>query len=257
MSFGVPQKVCEVLFSTLQKAKHHIKTGFGRSDAVYGDEQVPVMGIGQGNGLGPTLWCLILTILFRMMQKAGHGVSMVSALLLSLIQLVGFAFVDDKDLFCACKTVTTSGESLSPDFQAALHRWTGGLIATGGSIAAEKSLYYLIDFEWNGSEWVYRNEEDLLGEFSIQNKYDVQTPLVRYEASHADKTLGVYIAMDGNEDAEIKPLTELSKKFSNQLRTAKCAKNSSMYILQYSLMKTFEYPMTVTQLSGSSVPSTP
>ena len=33
MSFGVPQQVCKVLFSTLQKARHHIKTGFGRSEA--------------------------------------------------------------------------------------------------------------------------------------------------------------------------------------------------------------------------------
>ena len=75
-----------------------------------------------------------------MTQKAGHGVSMVSALSLSLIQLVGFAFVDDTDLFCAGKTATTLGETLSPDFQAALQRCTGGLIATGGSIAAEKSF---------------------------------------------------------------------------------------------------------------------
>lgn len=144
MSFGVPQKLCRVLFSTLQKAKHHIKTEFGRSEAVYGNEAVPIMGI--GNGLGPTLWCLISTIMFRMMQKAGHGVSMISVLSLSLIQLVGFAFVNDTDLFCAGKTATTSGEVLSPDFQAALHRWTGGLIATG-SITAEKSFCYLIDFK--------------------------------------------------------------------------------------------------------------
>ena len=72
---------------------------------------------------------------------------MISALSLSLIQLVGFAFGDDNDLFCAGKTFTTSGENLSPDFQAALHNWTGGQIATGGSIAAEKSFCYLIDFE--------------------------------------------------------------------------------------------------------------
>ena len=112
MSFGVSQQVCKV-FSTLQKAKHHIKTGVERSEAVYDDEQVPIMQIGQGNGLGPTLWCLISTILFRMMQKAGHGVSMVSDLSLSLIQLVGLAFVDDTDLFCAGKTATTSGKNLS------------------------------------------------------------------------------------------------------------------------------------------------
>ena len=111
-----------------------------------------------------------------MMQKAGHGVSMISALSLSLIQLVGFAFVDDTDLFCAGKTNTTSGEALSPDFQASLHRWTRGLIATGGSIAAEKSFCYLIDFKWNGSSWEYRKVEELPGEFNPKQRWDSGYP---------------------------------------------------------------------------------
>ena len=38
MSCGVLQKVHNVLFSTLQKAKHHIKTSFGRSGAVCRNE---------------------------------------------------------------------------------------------------------------------------------------------------------------------------------------------------------------------------
>ena len=52
--------------------------------------------------------------------------------------------------------------------------------------------------------------------------------------------------MDGIEEAEIEYLTTLSEKFGHQLRTAKCEKKVSMYTLQYSLMKTFEYPMVVT-----------
>ena len=61
MSFGVLHLVCKVLFQTLQQAKHHIKTGFGRSEAVYGNEDASLSGIGQGNGLGPTLWAIIST----------------------------------------------------------------------------------------------------------------------------------------------------------------------------------------------------
>ena len=57
----------------------------------------------------------------------------------------------------------------------------------------------------------YRKVEDFPGEFSIQNKDGVQTPLVRHKASHAYKTLEVCIAMDGNEDAEIRHLTTLSE----------------------------------------------
>ena len=86
------------------------------------------------------------------------------------------------------------------------------------------------------------------GEFTIQNKDGIQAPLKRYEVSHADKTLGVFIAVDGNEEAEIEHLKKLSEKFGHQLRTAKCEKNASMYTLQYSLMKTFKYPMVATQL---------
>jgi len=252
MSFGVPQKVCKVLFYTLQKAKHHIKTGFGRSEAVYDNEEVPIMGIVQGNGLGPTLWCLISTIIFRMMEKAGHGVSMVSALSLTLVQLVGFAFVDDTDLFCAAKMSYTTAEVLSVDFQAALHQWTGGLIATGGAIAPEKSFCYLIDFLWTGSTWKYRKLEDLPREFTIQDKTGSTFPLQRYEVSYADKTLGVHIAMDGNKDAEIVYLTKVSATFGQQLRTAKCEKNAAIYALQFSLMKPLEYPMVVTQLDEAT-----
>ena len=57
-----------------------------------------------------------------MMTKAGHVVSMLSALSLTLVQLVGFASVEDTDLFSVGQTATTSGENLSVDFQVALHR---------------------------------------------------------------------------------------------------------------------------------------
>ena len=161
---------------------------------------------------------------------------MISALSLSLTQLLGFAFVDDTDLFCAGKTSTTTSEALSPDFQAALHRWTGDQIATGGSIAAEKLFCYLIDFKWNGSSWEYRKVDELSGQFSIQNKDGIQANLDRY-------------AMDDNEEAEIEHLTTLSENFGHQLRTAKCEKN---HTFQYSLMNFFEYPMVATQLDEST-----
>ena len=69
VSSGVPQMIYRVLFQTLQQAKYHIKTGVERSGAVYGDEAVPISGIGQRNILGPTLWALMSTKLLRIMEK--------------------------------------------------------------------------------------------------------------------------------------------------------------------------------------------
>ena len=42
MSFGVPALIVCTLFWTLQEAFHKIKTGFGISEDVYGDEPVPL-----------------------------------------------------------------------------------------------------------------------------------------------------------------------------------------------------------------------
>jgi hypothetical protein len=70
MSFGVSAVLARSLFETLQKADHHIKTGYGRSDKAYvnNDEPEPHQGIGQGNGLGPTLWALLSSILIKNMK---------------------------------------------------------------------------------------------------------------------------------------------------------------------------------------------
>ena len=64
----------------LQQEKHHIKTGFRQSDAVYGNEPVPLSGIGQGNDLGPTLWALISTKILQIMEKARHGVYLLTSI---------------------------------------------------------------------------------------------------------------------------------------------------------------------------------
>ena len=46
MRFGVPAMIARTFFGTFQKARYRIKTGFGISDPVYGDEEVPIQGSG-------------------------------------------------------------------------------------------------------------------------------------------------------------------------------------------------------------------
>ena len=98
----------------------------------------------------------------------------------------------------------------------------------------------------------YCSVEDLPWDFTIENSSGKRCPLPRFEVSHADKTLGVFLSMDGNEEAKIYYLTKLSRDFGNQLRTSKCDKNAAIYTLQFSFMKTLEYPMAVTQLDEST-----
>ena len=54
------------MFLTLSKLKHKIQTGYGISSIRYNADQhsIPLQGIGQGNGQGPTGWGVISSTLF-------------------------------------------------------------------------------------------------------------------------------------------------------------------------------------------------
>ena len=165
------------------------------------------------------------------MHSAGHGVRITLALTNTIVSLAGFAFVDDTDLFCAGPVFTTTAGDLSAEFQNALNRWSGGLQATGGALAPLKSFCYLLDFKWSGSSWNYASIADLPGDFTLTTPQGDPQPLRRYEPSHAEKTLGVFISMDGNEQAEIAYLKRQCIPFGAKIEASTCTKNEDLYTL--------------------------
>jgi len=88
---------------------------------------------------------------------------------------------------------------------------------------------------------------DMPGEFNLLMGDGTREPLQRHEVDYAEKTLGVFVSMDGNENAEKNYLREQSITFAEQMKTSKANKNACMYTYTASFMKTMEYPMAVTQ----------
>ena len=62
-----------------------------------------------------------------MMEKAGHGVNLLTLISLMTLAMVGFAFVDNTDLFLAGKTAAAMGEDMVAEFLEMLDRWSGDL----------------------------------------------------------------------------------------------------------------------------------
>jgi hypothetical protein len=57
---GLHWGLIQSLFKTLQKATHHVRTGFGNSTVTFTSKSnIPFRGCGQGNGAGPTIWVMI------------------------------------------------------------------------------------------------------------------------------------------------------------------------------------------------------
>ena len=65
----------------------------------------------------------------------------------------------------------------------------------------------------------YRTIEDLPGAFTLLDKLGNRAELKRHEVSYAERTLGVCISMDGNEDAEMQRLKDHALLFADQMRT--------------------------------------
>ena len=140
MFFGVPWLVTTNLFQVFQQARHCIKTGYGMFEPVYvnKDEDKPIAGIGQGNRLGPSLWCLINIIIIKTCKRKDQGTTITTPILKKEVSLLGFAFVDDADLVTAVNKAYTSGLEMIPKMQALVTDWCNCIRATGGHIASTK-----------------------------------------------------------------------------------------------------------------------
>ena len=79
---------------------HKIHTAWGISEG-YGpeDSTFPLQGILQDNGAGSCLWLVISVTIFNMMREERLGMFLTTPVTKEPIHIVGFAIVNDADLF--------------------------------------------------------------------------------------------------------------------------------------------------------------
>ena len=86
MSRGANPVALRSLMATLQNAEHCVMTGYGPSDPQYSGRlrkalgQLPVMGILQGNDMGPFVWAIISSVMLQCMLKVGFFAQFVGVL---------------------------------------------------------------------------------------------------------------------------------------------------------------------------------
>ena len=120
---GVPPATSMSFILTVEKMKHHIRTGNGDSVRYFKGEnwEIPPQGVIQGSGAAPAYWSIISSFLLNIMQKERLGAFIKTPISHHSSQLVGFSFVDNTDLI----TVHTEDqtESLQDNSQKSLNFW--------------------------------------------------------------------------------------------------------------------------------------
>jgi hypothetical protein len=178
------------MFESIQKLEHHVRTIYGEShDKFVQHDPIPLQGVGQGNGVGPQIWALVSTPVLNMLRAYDLGATFQAAMSQTTTKLVGFAFVDDTDLI-------TSGPNMSVDevllrIQKSLTAWEGGIRATGGAIEPLKSHWYLIDFDWQKGNPIYKTVKQTGGVLRVRDPSGNVQNLKQLQPWKAERTLGV------------------------------------------------------------------
>lgn len=183
------------------------------------------------------------------MRTAGFGLQLFTCLSSALIAFLCYAFVDDTDLVHTGSSVNTPGSDVLRSMRRFVQHWEGGLRATGGALRVDKSCWYLIDFVWRNQCWHYATKAEVPGDILVRDADDQYKILPRLEPHEANETLGIYIAMDGNQKAEVTSLRSKTAAFAEQIRTGFIQKDKAWHALHSTILKTLEYPMEAINLS--------
>jgi hypothetical protein len=213
---GISQQEVMSMFTTIQQMTHKVRTAFGDSAKSYGGQQtykkkwrLPPQGVLQGNGCGPAIWSILSSNLFHILRDKGHRNKFISFLRKLVLELAGFAYVDDTDLL----QTDTFVEAVVQQMQRKLQLWQEAVGVTGGILSPHKCWWYLVQFQYKKGKW-----EALAptteAQVWIQNEKRQNIPLRRVDPSVGINMLGVHIAPDGNNKDHVHSLRKKAEKWA-------------------------------------------
>ena len=162
---------------------------------------------------------------------------------------VCYAFVDDTDLVHASDH-DIGLDGLVDEMQSVVDTWEGGLRASGGALVPDKSYWYLIHFTFQNNRWRYTSIEDTPAKITIRDVSGLtRVELDRLEVFEARETLGVYIAMDGDQATQMEALVAITQRWADLVRSGKLTQAEAWFSLTFCIIKSLEYPLMATSLS--------
>ena len=252
---GTQPHPCKSMFRTIQSAQHITRTAFGDSNTSYGGMEgfnAPTMGVGQGNGCGPQVWAVISSVMFEVMKQRGLTTTFTLPISKDQLDLCGFAFVDDTDIFQATGKgkFYNDPEETMIRMQSAINCWEKAAKTTGGAIATDKSWYYLIHFSWEHGIWKYSNLDGLINDsLSCKDKSGNIHQLQYIPSNQAVEMLGVFLAPDGNNEKQVSEMIKKTSKLGELIRTGHLDHSEAWTALSTVAMKSLEYALPALTLT--------
>ena len=199
---GLSSLVAQSFYQQLQKRQAKVLTGMGISEsAISSTDEIPLYGIGQGNGGGPAAWHSHLLIMIATLKKLHPGYTVTDPTKSLTVSQHLITFVDDTS------SILTSSPSQIPQLvQSAdqlLNTWYTLLRLTGGDLAlADKTKWCLAYYEYPKGKPTHVLTTQDEYKLTIKYKQEPHTSVCRILPTKAERYLGIRIAVDGNMNEE-------------------------------------------------------
>jgi hypothetical protein len=135
-----------------------------------------------------------------------------------LIDFLGEIYVDDTDLIVTHPDLETQ-EAVLESLYSSAEAWSSGLNSTGGAINPDKSRWILASYKWINGTWQYRQQP--AADMTIPLPDGTRAPISHGHVTTAEKSLGVWSAIDGDDSKHIKEnVIGKTTKWINRMRNA-------------------------------------
>ena len=158
-------------------------------------------------------------------KSCGFGARIISPISGAVINFLGEIYMDNTDLIITHPDLETQ-EAVLDSLYSLAEAWSSGLNSTGGAISnPDKSRWILASYEWINGIWQYHQQPET--EMTIPLPDGTQAPISHGQVTTAEKSLGVWSAIDGNNSKHIKEnVTGKTTNWINRMQNAHLSRHA-------------------------------
>ena len=249
---GVSSKISQCMINTLCKMKHYMRTAYGDSDWSYsGSSSRPLQGAVQGNGAASPIFIAISCVILAFLESQTTGISIISAITMSIFTLSAIMYVDDADILIAATHKNENYKSIRNRVQKSAKVYKAGVHQTGGAIRPEKCRWYLIAFKWINGIAKYEYSPDI-EPVTIEDSNGKEKVVERLDIRKGWKGLGIVASPSGCwKDHMNYLINEKINPWNASIRSSYLQRHDVYRAAFTSIFKSIDYTLPATSLNSS------
>jgi hypothetical protein len=238
---GYSKESVKMLGLLWAQMEHNVCTGIGVLDKTYGSTINKLLyGIGQGSCASPILWALINQLLLAALGEKFTCIRLVVIVGAEDNIRPGDSFIDDtttgftnddpelEPVSSDIAELTMPEETLIAKMEEIIQFLLDLLQVTGGDLAPEKCVWYLINHQWKDRKPRFLQKHSSHCGIKIMSRStNIESGIKRKAPNEGHRTLGFFMKGDGTCSAHKKVMTEKASLYATPIQRSSVWKGES------------------------------